>query len=218
MGAVSHDLRTPLATIKVASTTLSQRADTISSEDTHELYHLIELEADRLTRLLTNLLDMSRIEAGVLSLHRLATAPVDLVGEALTSMKSTLADHVVAVDVPGSLPYVDVDRVLIGQVLVNLLDNASRHAPAHSVIAVTGQLEDNEVTLSIADQGPGVAPAERERIFDRFTQFNTGGRAGLGLTIAKTFLEAHQERIWCDEAPGGGARFSFSLPVVTAPH
>jgi two-component system sensor histidine kinase KdpD len=218
MGAVSHDLRTPLATIKVASTTLSQRADTISSEDTHELYHLIELEADRLTRLLTNLLDMSRIEAGVLSLHRLATAPVDLVDEALTSMKSTLADHVVAVDVPGSLPYVDVDRVLIGQVLVNLLDNASRHAPAHSVIAVTGQLEDNEVTLSIADQGPGVAPAERERIFDRFTQFNTGGRAGLGLTIAKTFLEAHQERIWYDEAPGGGARFSFSLPVVTAPH
>lgn len=218
MGAVSHDLRTPLATIKVASTTLSNRGDALSTQDARELYHLIDLETDRLTRLLTNLLDMSRIEAGVLSLHRTATAPLDLVDEALIAMKSTLAEHVVAVDVPGSLPYVEVDRILYVQVLVNLLDNAARHSPAGSAITVRGELHDRQVVLSVSDEGPGVPPEDRESIFDRFTQFNTGGRAGLGLTIAKTFVEAHGERIWYEQSLTGGARFAFSLPIAHAEH
>lgn len=214
LGAVSHDLRTPLATIKVASSTLSHRSATLSSEDSTELHRLIEIEADRLTRLVTNLLDMTRIEAGVLTLDRVATPVHELVKEALDAMAATLSDLRVEVLMPDSLPDVVIDRVLVGQVLVNLLDNAQRHAPPQSVITVTGEQRDDKVVLSVADQGPGAPPSDRETIFDRFTQLSTGGRAGLGLTIAKTFVEAHGERVWYEEATDGGARFVFSLPVA----
>jgi two-component system sensor histidine kinase KdpD len=218
LGAVSHDLRTPLATIKVASSTLSNRAASLSPEDTRELHRLIEIESDRLTRLVTNLLDMTRIEAGVLTLNRAPTPVAELVKDALSSMGSTLIEQRVHVSIPDSLPDVDVDHVLMGQALVNLLDNAARHSPAHGEITVTGELRDREVVVSVADQGPGVPPADRETIFDRFTQLSTGGRAGLGLTIAKTFVEAHGERVWYEETADGGARFLFSMPrhIVSA--
>ncbi len=217
LGAVSHDLRTPLATIKVASSTLSQRSATLSIEDTAELHRLIEIESDRLTRLVTNLLDMTRIEAGVLTLDRVDTPVHDLVKESLNAMGSTLCDLRVDVDVPDSLPDVRVDHVLMVQTLVNLLDNAQRHAPPHSVITVTGERRGDQVVLSVADQGPGVPPGDQQTIFDRFTQLSTGGRAGLGLTIAKTFVEAHGEEVWYESVPDGGARFVFSLPNAAVP-
>jgi two-component system sensor histidine kinase KdpD len=212
LGAVSHDLRTPLATIKVASSTLANRGDQLSATDSHLLHQLIEIESDRLTRLVTNLLDMTRIEAGVLTLHRVTTPVKDIISDAVSSMTTSLEDHRVEVLVPDALPDVDIDRVLIGQVLINLLDNAVRHAPANSVITVKGERRGHEVVVSVADTGPGVPMADRETIFDRFVSLSTGGRAGLGLTIAKTFVEAHGERVWYEEAAGGGARFVVSLP------
>ncbi|HTT59241.1 MAG TPA: ATP-binding protein [Acidimicrobiales bacterium] len=215
LGAVSHDLRTPLATIKVASSTLSNRADALSLQDRTLLYRLVEIESDRLTRLVTNLLDMTRIEAGVLTLHLEAVSVTELVNDALTAMGATLSDHQVELEGLDFLPLVDVDRVLMGQVLINLLDNAARHAPAHSVILVSGARRGTNVVLSVADHGPGVPLADRQTIFDRFTQLGTGGRAGLGLTIAKTFVEAHEERLWYEEAPGGGARFVFTVPIAS---
>jgi two-component system sensor histidine kinase KdpD len=214
LGAVSHDLRTPLATIKVASSTLSARGDLLSTEDSRLLYQLIEIESDRLTRLVTNLLDMTRIEAGVLTLHRTTMSVSDLIGETVAALGTTLNDHTVDVTAPASLPEVNIDRVLMGQVLINLLDNAARHAPAHSVIAVKGERRGPQVVLTVADQGPGVPAGDRETIFDRFTQLSTGGRAGLGLTIAKTFVEAHGEHVWYEEAADGGAQFVVSLPVA----
>jgi two-component system, OmpR family, sensor histidine kinase KdpD len=216
LGAVSHDLRTPLATIKVASSTLSSRGELLSFEDTQLLHELIEIESDRLTRLVTNLLDMTRIEAGVLTLDRATTSVSDLITESVAAMGSTLNDYALDVSAPTSLPDVNIDRVLMGQVLVNLLDNAARHAPAHSVIAVKGERRGSQVVLYVADQGPGVPINDRETIFDRFTQLSTGGRAGLGLTIAKTFVEAHGEHVWYEEVPGGGARFVVSLPAAQA--
>ncbi len=214
LGAVSHDLRTPLATIKVASSTLTNRAELLSVEDRALLYRLVEIESDRLTRLVTNLLDMTRIEAGVLTLQRDSVSVAELVSESLAALSATLSDHDVQLAGLDTLPLVDVDRVLMGQVLVNLLDNAARHAPARSVILVKGERRGTNVVLSVADQGPGVPLGDRETIFDRFTQLGTGGRAGLGLTIAKTFVEAHGERLWYEEAPGGGARFVFTLPIA----
>ncbi len=212
LGAVSHDLRTPLATIKVASSTLNNRAAFLSEANSRELHQLIEIESDRLTRLVTNLLDMTRIEAGVLKLDRTRTPTSELVKEAITAIGSTLRDLHLEVDVPDSLPDVDVDHVLIGQALVNLLDNAVRHSPPHGTITVRGESRGDQIVVSVADQGPGVPPADRETIFDRFTQLSTGGRAGLGLTIAKTFVEAHGESVWYEEVPEGGARFLISLP------
>jgi two-component system sensor histidine kinase KdpD len=214
LGAVSHDLRTPLATIKVASSTLSARGELISATDRQLLHQLIEIESDRLTRLVTNLLDMTRIEAGVLTLSRSTVAVNELVNESLAAMGATLQDNSVELNISDELPDVDIDRVLMGQVLVNLLDNAARHAPANSVITVTGEQRGSQVVISVADQGPGVPVGDRETIFDRFTQISTGGRAGLGLTIAKTFVEAHGEHVWYEESPGGGATFVVSLPVA----
>jgi two-component system sensor histidine kinase KdpD len=117
--------------------------------------------------------------------------------------------------VPDALPQVEIDHVLIGQVLVNLLDNADRHAPPHSPITVSAETRTDRIVLSVADRGPGVPVAEREAVFDRFVRFDTGGRTGLGLTIAKTFVEAHGEHIWVDDAPEGGARFCFTLPLAS---
>jgi two-component system sensor histidine kinase KdpD len=214
MGAISHDLRTPLATIKVASSTLASRANVLSEKDTHQLHHLIEIETDRLTRLVTNLLDMTRIEAGVFRVHRSPTSVAELVHEAVSALAPTWSDRRISVQVADSLPLVNVDRLIMGQVLINLLDNADRHSPSDGLVTVTATAQGTQVILSVADQGPGVAPSNRDTLFNRFVQFDTGGRAGLGLTIAKTFVEAHGERIWYEEVPEGGARFAFSLGSV----
>ncbi len=214
MGAVSHDLRTPLATMKVASSILLDPPAPLSDADTEELYTLIDRETDRLTRLVTSLLDMTRIDAGELEVRPATIAVPDLVNDSVAALRSALGDHRVDVVVDGGLPDVEVDHLLIGQVLANLLDNAVRHSPPHSVITVSGERYDGRVAVAVSDHGPGVPVSEREAVFDRFVRFDTGGRTGLGLTIAKTFVEAHGEHIWVEDAPGGGARFVFTLPAA----
>ncbi len=129
MGAVSHDLRTPLATMKVASSTLLHPAHPLSDSDMDELHGLIDIETDRLTRLVTSLLDMTRIDAGVLEVRRGPTSIVSLVDETVNALHSTLGDRPVDLLLPADLPDVEIDRLLIGQVLANLLDNANRYAP-----------------------------------------------------------------------------------------
>jgi two-component system sensor histidine kinase KdpD len=214
MGAVSHDLRTPLATIKVASSTLANRSASLSSNELRELYNLIEVESDRLTRLVSNLLDITRIEAGVFTVHPTPTSVRELVREAVNAMEPTMGAHRVDSIVPASLPAVNVDSLLIGQVLINLLDNAIRHSPEDGVITVEARRDLQHVILAVSDQGPGIEPSQRQAVFERFAQLDKGGRAGLGLTIAKNFVEAHGEEIWYEDAPNHGARFVFSLPVA----
>jgi two-component system sensor histidine kinase KdpD len=214
MGAVSHDLRTPLATMKVAASTLHDSALSLSKADMHELHGLIEVETDHLTRLVTSLLDMTRFEAGVLEVQRRPKAVVDLVNETVDGLHASLGGRPIELLVPRAIPDVEIDHLLIGQVLANLLDNANRHAPPNSLITVAAELCHDRVTLTVTDRGPGVPSNEREAVFDRFVRFDTGGRAGLGLTIAKTFVEAHGERIWVDDVPDGGARFAFTLPLA----
>ncbi len=211
LGAVSHDLRTPLATMKVASSALVDPAIALSDEDADELHGLIDVETDRLTRLVTSLLDMTRIDAGVLEVRPVSTPVGKLVVDAVTPLRSMLQDRPVDIVVPEDLPAVYVDRLLIGQVLANLLDNANRHAPPKSLITVAGEVRGDRVALSVTDAGPGVPPADRQAVFDRFVGFDTGGRTGLGLTIAKTFVEAHGGRIWVEDGPSAGARFVFTL-------
>ena len=217
MGAVSHDLRTPLATIKIASSTLLERGASLAAPDADELHRLIDVEADRLTRMVTNLLDLSRLEAGVLTLHHEVTTARALIDDALAAVRTSLARQRVVVDVDADVPTLSVDPGLMNQVLVNLLDNALRHGPPTGTITVTVTRQGPHVVLSVDDEGPGVREDQRGDVFNRFTQFDTGGRSGLGLTIARTFVEAHGERIWCETAPGGGARFSLTLPAQGTP-
>jgi two-component system sensor histidine kinase KdpD len=129
----------------------------------------------------------------------------------LAGLRPALGGREVNLDLPASLPNVAVDPVLIGQVLVNLIDNADRHSPADQAITVAAELKDDRVAVSVTDRGPGVPADERDSVFGSFVRFDTGGRAGLGLAIAKTFVEAHGERIWVENVPGGGARFVFTM-------
>lgn len=216
VGAVSHDLRTPLATIKVASSTLVDPTSRLSASDTNELHSLIDTQTDRLTRIVNDVLDMTRIQAGALELRREPRSTLDLVAAAVSALRPALDDRPIEVTVPPSLPLVWVDNLLMEQVLSNLLDNADRHAPPGTPLLVKASLDGpDKVAVSVTDSGPGVPPNERLAIFDTFVRFDTGGRAGLGLAIAKAFVEAHGERIWVEEAPGGGARFVFTLPVAS---
>jgi two-component system sensor histidine kinase KdpD len=216
LGAVSHDLRTPLASMKVASSALLDPEIALSDADAKELYGLLDVQTDRLTRLVTSLLDMHRYQAGVLRVDRRPCAVLDLVGEALSGLRSAIGDREVDLHLPDGLPAVDVDPVLIAQVLVNLLDNADRHSPAGQPITVEAERRDGRVALSVTDRGEGVPRDEWDSLFESFVRFDTGGRAGLGLAIAKTFVEAHGERIWVEDAPGSGARFVFTMPVAPA--
>jgi two-component system sensor histidine kinase KdpD len=211
VGAVSHDLRTPLATMKVASSTLLDPAVSLSPEDTRELYGLIDAQTERLSRLVASLLDLTRYESGALKLERRECSVLDIAGDALAALRPSLGDRPVTLRIPDDLPPVDADPVLVVQVLDNLIDNADRHAPPGTPITLSAEAEGERVLISVSDLGPGVPRGERQAVFERFVRFDTGGRAGLGLSIARTFVEAHGGEIWVDEGPGGGARFVFTL-------
>ncbi len=217
LGAVSHDLRTPLASMKVASTTLRDRSLSLSEDDIEDLHDILDGQTDRLTRLVTSLLDMTRLQAGVLDVDRQAWPLVELVEDALSGLGGAVAAGRVELDIPGGLAEVDADPLLVGQVITNLVENADRHAPPGTPITVSARRRGDQVMVSVADQGPGVPPEERDMIFDSFVRFDTGGRSGLGLAIAKTFVQAHGERIWVEDVEGGGARFVFTLAPVPSP-
>jgi len=224
MGAASHDLRTPLASIKTAVSSLRQADAKLGPDDRAELLELIELQSDRLARLVTNLLDMTRIEAGALELRPSAMGFDELVEEALASLGGIMAPGRVKVDAPVDLPLLRLDHVLMSQVLANVLENAERLSPDDSVIEVAARTAPGSaatrVEISVADEGPGIAREERERVFEMFSQNGGGGRAGLGLAIAKAFVEAHGGLIWIDPDVTRGARVVFTVPCetfVTAP-
>jgi two-component system sensor histidine kinase KdpD len=218
MGAVSHDLRTPLATIKISATTLRNPGADLGTEERLELLELIDDQVDRLNRLVTNLLDMSRVQSGALELRRRPIAVVDLVTEAVRGLGLTGRAEGIVLAMDGDLPLVDVDHLLIGQVLTNLLDNASRYAPENSPIVVSGLVrDDGRVVVAVADDGPGVPAGERSLVFQRFTGRGSTGGTGIGLWIAKAFVEAHGEQIWVQDSGGHGARFCFTLPVALQP-
>jgi two-component system sensor histidine kinase KdpD len=216
MGAVSHDLRTPLASIKTSVSSLRERGTVLGPDDQAELLELIELQSDRLARLVTNLLDMTRIEAGALELRPTVIPFDELVDEALASLGGSVPTTRVAVEAPEDLPLLRIDHVLISQVLANVLENAERLSPSESVIHVAARPAPGSTAtmleISVRDKGPGIAASERERVFEMFSQNGGGGRAGLGLTIAKAFVEAHGGRIWIDPNLPSGARIVFTVP------
>jgi two-component system sensor histidine kinase KdpD len=215
MGAVSHDLRTPLAAVKTAVSSLRQPGSHLSEHDRSELLELIEQQSDRLARLVTNVLDMTRIEAGALEIRPTTMPLEELVDEAIGNLGGIVGRERVRVDAPAGLPMLRIDHVLVSQVLANLLDNAERVSPPASVITVSAQVSprgDERIEISVTDQGPGIAPAERARVFEMFSQNGRGGRAGLGLAIAKAFVEAHGGLIWIDPGVDQGARVIFTVP------
>ncbi|TMB89850.1 MAG: DUF4118 domain-containing protein [Chloroflexi bacterium] len=223
LSSVSHDLRTPLSSIKAAASSLLQEDVQWDEEARRSFALAIEHEADRLNRLVGNLLDMSRIEGGALKPEK-EWYPVDeLIHDVLDHMQPVLQERTVQTHLPDDLPPVELDYLQMDQVLTNLIENAVRYTPPESPIEVSAQIDGEQMVISVADRGPGIPQADKERVFDKFyrvlgTQRNaaTIPGSGLGLAVSKGLVEAHGGHIWVEDRPGGGSIFRFTLPVRKA--
>ena len=220
LSAVSHDLRTPLASIKTSATSLLQPDIPWTDEDRRELLTAIDEEVDRMNQLITNLLDLSRIEAGAMQLDLDWYEPNDIIQTAIERSETLLPQHQLIVDMPEDLPLVQADYVKIVQVLMNLLQNAAKYSPGGSTITLTARAVENELSVAVLDEGVGIEPAHLERIFDRFYRVEDPTRplgAGVGLAICKGFIEAHGGRIWAERNAGRGSTLRFTLPLAESP-
>jgi two-component system sensor histidine kinase KdpD len=219
LSSVSHDLRTPLTAISGAVATVLEGGPGLGDAARRELLDSARDEAERLSRLLGNLLEMTRIESGALQPRKQWHAVEEVVGAALQRLRRRLGGHAVTTRVPADLPLVPMDDVLIEQVLVNLLDNAIKFTPPDSPIAIIATATDQAVTLEVTDRGPGLPPGEEARVFERFYRAypDSGRGAGLGLAICKAIVEAHGGHIWAHNVPGGGVALLFTLPLATVP-
>ncbi len=217
--SVSHDLRTPLASITGAATTILESGARLDSRTQQELVESVRDEADRLNRLVQNLLEMTRLESGALQLRKEWHPLEEVIGAALNRLGQRLANRRVTTRVPPDLPLVAIDDVLIEQVLVNLLDNAIKYTPSESPIAVIATATDRTVTVEVADHGPGLPPGEEDKVFEKFYRGQpAGGRgAGLGLAICHGIIKAHGGHIWAQNLPEGGVAFLFNLPLADTP-
>ena len=213
LSAVSHDLRTPLASITGAASTLRSQGEKLLPETRQELLESIADEAERLSRLVGNLLDMTRLQSGV-ELRRDLYPLEEIVGAALQRLERQLSLRQVTTHLPDSLPLVSVDDVLLGQLLVNLLENAIKYTPEGTPIELVAEASGDAVTLEVRDRGPGFAPDEGERIFEKFYRGRSVGEhgAGLGLAICRAIAEAHRGTIEAISRTGGGAIFRIRLP------
>jgi len=217
LNSVSHDLRTPLASILASASSLLDANVPLDETERQQFLLTIEQEANRLARLVGNLLDMSRIEAGAVDPHLVEVWLPDVVGPAVQQARRTTTEQIIAVDVPESLPLVLVDPVRLEQVLTNLLENARRYG-GDGLVRVAARPVGASVELRVVDHGPGVPEDKQEQIFSQFYRLDSDGRrsggTGLGLAICRGLVEAMGGRIWAETAPGGGAAFVVCLPRV----
>ena len=218
LSSVSHDLRTPLAAITGAASGLVQRKQSLDPHG-QELAQIAYEEAERLNRLLGNLLEMTRLESGSVKVEKEWQPLEEVVGTTLMRMDSLFENHPLTTNLPNDLPLVPIDGVMIEQVLVNLLENAVKYSPADAPIELSAWADGGEVIVEVADRGPGVPPGQEELIFDKFYRVRptSASGVGLGLAICRAVVQAHGGRIWAGNRPEGGASFRFSLPLDGVP-
>jgi two-component system sensor histidine kinase KdpD len=216
--SISHDLRTPLASILGSATSLRTYRDTLASDAQADLIATIQDESERLNRFISNLLDMSRLESGAVAARLDLVDLADVVGSALQRAGKILADRHVRLDLPADLPMLKLDPVLFEQVVFNLLDNASKYTPAGSEIWIRAQTDGAHVRLQVLDEGEGIPAADLERIFDMFYRVHAVDRrragTGLGLAICRGFVAAMGGQIHAaNRTDRSGAMFTVTLPV-----
>jgi two-component system sensor histidine kinase KdpD len=216
LNSISHDLRTPLVTVTGVLSSLKDEGTHLSDRVRKELLETACSEAERLNRFVGNLLDMTRIEAGAIRLNVEPCDVQDLVGCALAAIEQRIGNRTVDVRLADDLPAIPMDLVLMTQVLVNLLDNAHKYAPAESVIEVGASVDGEWLTLEVSDRGPGVPEQDLKRVFDKFYRIpipEGAGGTGLGLSICKGIVEAHGGRIRAENRTGGGLSIVIRLPL-----
>ena len=221
LSAVSHDLRTPLATIMASAGSLRQQDVPWTDEERQGFAQAIEEEADHLNHLVGNLLDLSRIEAGSLRPQKSWQDLATLVEDVLDRLKLVTHEHHLRIAIPEDLPPLWLDPVEIGEVIYNLVENAAKYAPVGTEISISARPEAGHVAVSVGDRGPGIAPTALPRIFEPFFRVSDGRPRphglGLGLAIVKGVVEAHDGQVRAENRAGGGARLTFTLPRTGAP-
>ncbi|WP_415759783.1 ATP-binding protein [Pseudomonas sp. LT1P18] len=222
LASVSHDLRTPLTSMRGSIDSLLALGEAIPLEDRRELLEGTRDEAERLDRYIQNLLDMTRLGHGALKLARDWVSPADIVGSSLNRLRAVLAPLQVSTEVPPQLPLLYVHAALIEQALVNVLENAARFSPSHGRLQLRAGADDSELFFSVSDEGPGIPPEEREKIFDMFYTAARGDRGGqgtgLGLAICQGMVGAHGGRISvADGIEGRGTCITLHLPLQAQP-
>ncbi|MGE5248718.1 MAG: ATP-binding protein [Bacteroidota bacterium] len=212
---VSHELRTPVTLIKGYASTLRRDDAKWDKRTINDSLAVIEEEADRLSKMVDDLLDASRLQAGGLTLNRADVSLDGLAHRAADRFASQNPDRPIVIDFPEKFPVVLADETRIEQVLVNLISNALKYAPSGE-IRISGRIHPDQVSVCVSDEGPGIEPRDLPHIFDRFYRSSHAVKqtkgAGLGLYLARAVIEAHGGRMWADPKPGSGARICFSLP------
>ncbi|MCA9983699.1 MAG: GAF domain-containing protein, partial [Anaerolineales bacterium] len=216
LNSISHDLRTPLATITGALSSLLDDEALLSAAARRELALTAFDEALRLNRLVGNLLDMTRLESGAMKVVCQPYDVQELVGATLAQMRNRLQGYTVQRQIPFDLPPVNIDLTLMVQALLNLIDNVVKYAPPDEPIEIEATLAGSEVVLAVKDRGPGLPEADLPHIFNKFFRLDgsSSGGTGLGLSIARGIVEAHGGQIQAENRPDGGAVFSFTMPVA----
>ncbi|MBK5290314.1 MAG: sensor histidine kinase KdpD [Acidobacteriia bacterium] len=219
LSAVSHDLRTPLATITGAASSLLLHGDQLGRETKRELLESIVQEAERLSRLVNNLLEMTRLESGAVEVKREWHALEEIVGAALTRLDSLLGERPIVTQIPQDLPLISVDDVLLEQLFLNLLENAAKYTPPGSPISISAREDKQGVWIEVADSGPGFAPGDEELVWEKFYRGKAAGArgAGLGLAICRAVVVAHGGTIAAGNRPQGGAMIRIWLPLGGKP-
>ncbi|MCC7014964.1 MAG: sensor histidine kinase KdpD [Planctomycetes bacterium] len=216
LSAVTHDVRTPLTAIHGSAQTLIATGGELAPERRLELLEVIRDESERLSRLVSDLLELTRIESGTLRVRKEPCPVDDVIDSAVERLESKLAGRTVTRAVPGEVLVAALDPVLFEHVLVNLIENATKYTPPETPIEVRAFEREGAVVFEVSDRGPGIAPAELERIFERFYRAcdgDRGGGTGLGLTVSRAIVRAHDGRISAENRAGGGATFRVELPA-----
>jgi two-component system sensor histidine kinase KdpD len=220
LNAISHNLRTPLASITGVLTSLMEDRSVLDQTTERELLETAKEESERLNRLVQNLLDTTRLEFGAVPIKVESCDIQDLIGTALAQLGESARKRQIAVEIPARLPLVPVDFVLITQVVVNLVDNAIKYSPHGTPIVIQALPHGDQLRVVVMDRGEGIPEAQLERVFDRFNRAGRAGSAGgigLGLAICKGLVEAHKGQIWAERRSGGGTVVSFTLPLCARP-
>jgi len=214
--SVTHDLRTPLASITASVTSLLDEGARFTTGDRRELLETIRHEAERLNRLVGNLLDLSRIRAGAVTPNATLGEIDDVIEGVVGRLQGVLANHRIHLMLRGDLPEISMDVVQIDQVLTNLIENAVKFTPAGSGVTISAARWHDTAEVRVVDHGPGIPSEERERVFEAFVRGEQGSAtgSGLGLSISRAIVESHGGRIWIEGTPGGGTTVVFRLPVA----
>jgi two-component system sensor histidine kinase KdpD len=220
LASISHDLRTPLAVLTGASSSLAQSGERMSADERRDLAQSVFDQSREISEHVAKVLQMTRLESQGIVLDRDWAAFSEITAGVLSKLEQRLAEHRVLVEVSDELPLVRVDVALVEQAVMNLLDNAAKHTPAGTAVRVLAEVQGRELVVTVQDYGGGLPEAELERVFEKFHRGAaeaSGAGMGLGLSICRAIVRLHGGRAWAEGVPAGGIAFHFTLPLEEAP-